>query len=137
MPYQPLATYLHVGRRNFTIVLLIGFGLQTFTKTSCFRHFRFSSTDLDDDRYLQLLTVIIRKTFFVICNFAASFNILVEWKPDFFLGGWRYCNRVFFYFCFFVSLAEYIIFAVLLLYICTNFAYSRKDDSEKPQTLGA
>ncbi|XP_066249072.1 transmembrane protein 272-like isoform X1 [Euwallacea similis] len=59
----------------------------------------------------------------------ASINIIVEWKPNFFLGGWRYCNKTFFYFAFFVSISEYIILAVLVLYICTHFAYTNPEDT--------
>lgn len=61
-------------------------------------------------------------------SFLASINIFVEWKPDFFFGGFRYCNKTLFYFVFFISAAEYIIFTVLLLYICTQFAYSKEND---------
>ncbi|KAL1488941.1 hypothetical protein ABEB36_014726 [Hypothenemus hampei] len=59
----------------------------------------------------------------------ASINIFVEWKPDFFLGGWRYCNKNLFYFTFFVSIAEYIICSVLIVYICTQFAYRKERDT--------
>ncbi|XP_066139600.1 transmembrane protein 272-like isoform X2 [Euwallacea fornicatus] len=59
----------------------------------------------------------------------ASINIIVEWKPNFFLGGWRYCNKTFFYYAFFISISEYIILAVLVLYMCTYFAYTNPKDT--------
>ncbi|XP_050315778.1 transmembrane protein 272-like [Anthonomus grandis grandis] len=70
----------------------------------------------------------------LLWNLIASINIFLEWKPDFFLGGWRYCDKTFFYFVFFISAFEYIIAAVLGLYICTIFAYKSTDYSAEAET---
>ncbi|XP_030755333.1 transmembrane protein 272-like isoform X2 [Sitophilus oryzae] len=61
----------------------------------------------------------------VVWGIISSVNIFVEWKPDFFIGGWRYCHKGFFYFCFYSAASEYLIFSLVVIYLCTQFAYQR------------
>ncbi|CAH1993939.1 unnamed protein product [Acanthoscelides obtectus] len=72
----------------------------------------------------QLILGVGCVTMFLI----GSVGTFIEYQPDYYKGSWRYCDYNLYMFAFFCYIAEYLMLAVVVLYVCIMFAFYIPDE---------
>nr|CAI5839999.1 unnamed protein product [Callosobruchus analis] len=82
-----------------------------------------------------LLKMIIQFVLGVTCDtmfLVDSVGTFIEYQPDYYKSSWRYCDYNLYMFAFYCYIGEYLVLAIVTLYVCIMFAFYIVDEKPNP-----
>nr|CAI5839997.1 unnamed protein product [Callosobruchus analis] len=73
---------------------------------------------------IQFILGVTCVTMFLV----GSVGTFIEYQPDYYKGSWRYCDYNLYMFAFYCYIGEYLVLAIVILYVCIMFAFYIVDE---------